>query len=273
MQVIKTLLEHGSDPLQANEKGLTPADICKDPKIIKMLRGSSSVEGEQGNEGQVKAGGNETIKGDDREEEEDEDVFEAKVETSETSQDTLCTSTAPKRLRGKPEQCERDRGSQSSEGGIIASKMASVRKQLKDDFSSEVATCLSDEAQSSSTVAEGGRNSTSGGGDGSLTKLVGKAVPFFSDISSSESESELPEVKLINLKNKEDSPPPSAEESVGEVGEQEREKELEKEEKRQASPVEVREEREEEKSPSMKEEAKVKMLEDQGMAAFGEYTV
>ena len=269
MQVIKTLLEHGSDPLQANEKGLTPADTCKDPAILKILRGSinvEEVEGEQGNEGQSKAGGNETVKGDDgEEEEEDEDVFEAKVETSQD------TSPAPKRLRGKPGQRGGDRGSQSSEEGAVTSKMASARKQLKDDFSSEVTTCKSDEAQSSSTVAEGGRNSTSGG-DGSLTKLVGKAVPFFSDISSSESESELPEVKLTNLEKKEDTPPPpSAEEAVEEVGEQEREKEQGKEGKRQASPVEVREEREEEeKSPSTKEEAKVKMLEDQGVAASGE---
>ena len=270
MQVIKTLLEHGSDPLQSNEKGLTPVDVCKDPAILKILRENSNVEeveGEQGDEGQVKTGSNETIKGDDREEEVDEDVFEAKVETSQD------TSAAPKRLRGKLGQHERDTASQSSEEGVLTSKMASVRKQLKDDFSSEVATRKSDEAQSFSTVAEGGRNSTSGG-DGSLTKLVGKAVPFFSDISSSESESELPEVKLTNLEKTEDSLPPSAFESVEEVGEQERQREQENKKKRQASPVEVREEgEEEEKLPSTKEETKVKILEDQGMAASGECIV
>ena len=261
-------MEHGSDPLQANEEGLTPTDICKDPAILKMLRGNSNVEevkGEQGDGGQVKAKGTETktIKGDDREDEEDEDVFEAKLETNQD------TSTIPKRLRGKSGAHDGNRGSRSSEEGHLSSKMVSARKQLKDDFSSELATCKSDEALSSSTVAEGGRISTSDGD--SLTKLVGKAVPFFSDISSSESESELPEVKMTNLEKKEDSPPPSAEESVGEVGEQEGEKEQEKDEKRQASPVLVIEEKEEdEKSPSTKEEAKVKMHEDQGMAASGE---
>ena len=267
MQVVKTLLKHGSDPRQTNDKGLSPADACKDPAILKILKGNEAIEaekdiekeaekeGEQGGNGHVEGGDSETVKGGDvgeEEEEGDEDVFESKIETIRD------TSTTAKRGKGKSRQ--RERGSRSSEEGPIPSKMASARKQLKDDFTSDVAA--PEEPKVSSTMVENPAGLASSGGGASLTKLIGKATPFFSDISSSESESELPDVKMTSVEKKEDSPVLSEMED--------KEKGGGGEDKQIGSPEEVREERSEEVgSPLlMKEEGKVKIShEDQQLAA------
>lgn len=259
MQVVKTLLEHGSDPNQANDKGLTPAGTCKDAKILKLLSESSKVKEEerQRKTAAVDAGGEEKLHGEEgvTEEEEDEDVFETKAVVAVTPDRPVTTGVRPK---AKPETEEGERESQPLEEGPLPQKVAVAKKQLKDDFSSTDAP-TQEHSTSSTAVADSCKDSTVSGG-ASLTKLIGKATPFFSDISSSESESELPEVKFSKKRSS-----PVANQ-VSDEG-----KGRDEQEKMETDSVEqVRDTGAE--SPSAKEEAKVKIShKDQGLETSSEY--
>ena len=248
VQVVKTLLEHGSDPHQANDKGLTPAGSCKDPTILKLLNEAAGVEEGTGVE-RVEGRGEETggTGGENPsgpEEEGDEDVFESK---SVNDQDT---SVACKSWNSKSTQQEGERENHPCEQDPIPSEMSTVKKQLNIEFTTKETSL----EEHSSTAEDGADSGTT------LTKLIGKATPFFSDISSSESESELPEIKLTrNLKR--ESPVTIESEDKGKGENEEGEMET--------SSLEPAEEKEEE-SPSTKEEAKVKIYQDQRLDESGE---
>ena len=193
------------------------------------------------------------LAGEEMEEEEgDEDVFETKKESEQPDM--------VQRGKTKPATHEGRRASQLLEEGPLPSKAPlSARKQLKDNFSSDTLPSSDQHRTTASTDAVDNTTDVNGAGDGtSLTKLIGKATPFFSDISSSESESELPDVKLKRItERRKVSLEISSQE---EEGEEEREGD---EEKRTTDPLTVKKEKEEEESggdsPSTKEEAMVKM--------------
>ena len=84
----------------------------------------------------------------------------------------------------------------TSEEGPLPPKSSSSKKQQKGDFSTKktppdepAATAPSDDDKPSTKEAT--HTTVEHGGESSLTKLIGKAIPFTSDISSSESDSEL----------------------------------------------------------------------------------
>ena len=237
---MKTLLAHGSDPHQTNDKGLTAADSCKDPAILKILGEAAGMKeeetGKEREEGGVReAGAGENLSG--AEEEGDEDVFEAKPVT---------VSDAPstgQSLKSMAAQQEGDKDDHPCEEDHLPSTKETPSK----------------EHHTSPSTVESARDTTGSGT--TLTKLIGKATPFFSDISSSESESELPEIKLTHTLKKH-SPTPIQREEEGE-GENE-------DGKMETSSQEFVDEKEEE-SPSTKEEAKVKIShKDQGLDTSGE---
>ena len=249
---MKTLLEHGSDPHQANDKGLTPADTCKDQGILSFLKENTkeAEELEEEGEGENKmADGGTSLGGEEEMEEGDEDVFETKRETD--------LPDTGKRGKGKPTIVrEGERESQMSEEGPLPSKTSSsARKQLKDNFSTNTSSL--GKPQPSDVVENAGDVNGASDSNTSLTKLIGKATPFFSDISSSESESELPEVKRTRLTEKR--------ESASSVPSREDEGVVEGEKKGRSGQRDSLEEESGEKedkseaSPSTKEEAKVKM--------------
>ena len=204
---------------------MTAADICKNPAILKVLQGSNIKGEEEPREEGIEAGDSESIRvhvGGGEEEDDDEDVFESKVEAGD--QDAPSTD---KRWRAKFGQSDREEPT-------------------------------SDEPHTASSGVESTRDASGGS---SLTKVIGKATTFFSDISSSESESELPDVKLSHLpKKKRDSPLQSQEESEEEG------------KKKQAWALQEQEQGEEdEETSSTKEEAKVKISREyEGLTASGE---
>ena len=265
---MKTLLEHGSDPNQANEKGLTPADTCKDSAILEFLKENTKETTKEQREeeeeyGRADDGGTELAGEEEMEEEEgDEDVFEAKKESE--------LPEAIKRGETKPATHEGERESHLLEEGPLPSKAPlSARKQLKDNFSSDVLPSSDQHHTNAPSDAVENAGDVNGAGDGtSLTKLIGKATPFFSDISSSESESELPDVKLNRITERR--------KASLELSSQEEEEGEGKEEK--GTTDSLKEKKEEEGGgdpPSTKEEAMVKMHvateEEEGMAERGEW--
>jgi hypothetical protein len=155
----------------------------------------------------------------------------------------------------------------TSEEGPLPPKSSSTKKQLKVDFSSKKtpsgeppAAIPSDDDKSSAKEAEAVERS----GETSLTKLIGKAIPFTSDISSSESDSELPTEGKDAKQKEEGLPLPSQQEERQEEGAGERAGEEEEEEKDGVCLKRERTDDDDEKLVSLvKEEASVKISHDE----------
>ena len=197
----------------------------------------------------------------------------------------LCTTTdqqtpgTGKRWKSKSGQ-KIGKERSTSEEGPLPSKMSSAKKQLKTDFSAKKST-IPDEPPAVSSGDDihqvpSTKDTSNGqrGGECSLTKLIGKAVPFLSDISSSESESELP-LEAKAKQQQEDSPSLPSEQKEREEGEgEERERGGEGAEEKEVGSLETEGEGESEELSSVKEEATVKIShdQDQGLTAPGKYT-
>ena len=163
----------------------------------------------------------------------------------------------------------------ASEEGPLPPKSSSSKKQQKGDFSTKktppdepAATAPSDDDKSSTKEATH-TTVDEHSGESSLTKLIGKAIPFTSDISSSESDSELTaEGKVVKQKEAEPLLPSQQEEGEDEgagEGEEERAGEGEEEEGVEKDGVCVKRERKddgEKKMSLVKEEGSVKIFHD-----------
>ena len=186
------------------------------------------------------------------------------------SADQVCPSTSKRWKSRSGQKIRKERP--TSEEGPLPPKSLSSKKQQKGDFSTKkalsdepAATTPSDDDQSS--AKETTHTTVERAGESSLTKLIGKAMPFTSDISSSESDSELPAEGGKVTKQKEEIPLlPSQQKGEDEgAGEREDEEEEEEEEGVEKDGVCVKRERkddDEKQTSVVKEEASVKIYDN-----------
>ena len=162
----------------------------------------------------------------------------------------------------------------TSEEGPLPPKSSSSKKQQKGDFSTKktppdepAATAPRDDDKPSAKEATH-TTVDERSGESSLTKLIGKAIPFTSDISSSESDSELPAEGKVATQKEEAEPLLPSQQDEGEdegAGEGAGEEEREEEEGVEKDGVCVKRERKddgEKKMSLVKEEGSVKIFHD-----------
>ena len=176
-QVVKTLLEHGADPTVPNDKGHTPIDVCKDIEILRLLKGE--VEKKEKGEGGVRTGnGTETAMETGTLSDAKDQKVQAEKRFGEKGHDSMESKSERRKIMETMPVSSKHTGTDVNNVDQTAYRTESESEPLPLSHS---------ESSSLENLSESAKKTTTGKPSRGTAKV---RTGFYSDISSSESDSD-----------------------------------------------------------------------------------